>query len=302
MKSHARSTFRYGFLVAAMLIAAESPSRAQVPPPANYDAVEVPDTPDSTNQRWSSFLPFMKEEAIARGHELPLPFGVSVIYNYVGRDIDVFDVRIGIDGAAPQSVSEFFDLGSTSSVNAALLKLDAWLLPFLNLYMLGGYLENESISNGRITMPGPAGLEFDVEIPTSLSGFVLGAGTSVAAGYGSFFLMGDANYSKTDIGFEDNFRAIVISTRAGWFGKLNTVPVRFWLGGAYWDTVNTARSTVEVPGVGTVSFEADQGPLHPWNATIGGSAAFGKRWEAVAEYGFNFDDVQFFAGGVTWRF
>ena len=249
----------------------------------------------------------MKEEALARGHELPLPFGVSVIYNYVGRDISVTDVRIGVDGEAPRSVSEYLDLGSTSSVNAALLKVDAWLLPFVNVYLLGGYLKNESISKGHVTLPRPGPipgppLEFDSVIPTTLEGFVLGAGTSVAAGYNTFMLMADINYSKTDIGFDDNFRALVISTRAGWFGKLDSVPARFWLGGAYWDTKNVARSTVDVPGVGTINFEADQGPLNPWNAILGGSVVLRPEWEAVAEYGFNFDDVQFLAVGVTYRF
>ena len=47
----------------------------------------------------------------------------------------------------------------------------------------------------------------------------------------------------------------------------------------------------EVPNVGPVRFEADQGPKHPWNA-----------FELFAEYGFNPGDVTFFAGGLTFRF
>jgi len=284
-----------------VMISLPSSSYASDPSPAQSDSAYA------APQRWSSFLPFMKEEALARGHELPLPFGISVIYNYVGRDISVTDVRIGINGEAPRGVSEYLDLGSTSSVNAGLLKVDAWLLPFVNVYLLGGYLKNESISRGHVVVPRPGPipgppLEFNSEIVTTLEGVVLGAGTSVAAGYNSFLLMADINYSKTDIGFDDNFRALVISTRAGWFGKVGTVPCRFWLGGAYWDTKNVARSTVEVEGVGTVSFEADQGPRNPWNAAIGGSVVLSPEWETMAEYGFNFDDVQFLAVGVTYRF
>lgn len=268
--------------------------------------VAVAQTAAPDDERWSSFLPLMKEEAIKRGYELPLPFGVSVIYNYIGRDIDVFDVRIGVDGEELHSVSQFLNLGSNSSVNAALLKVDAFLLPFLNLYLLGGYLENESTSIGHVTVPrvvtpGPP-REFDIEIETSLSGFVLGGGMTLAAGYGNFFITADANYSVTDIGFDDEFLALVASARAGWNGKFGDTPTRVWAGAAYWDTENTARSTVDVEGVGTVQFEADQGPAHPWNASIGGQAIFHKPWEAFAEYGFNFEDVQFFAGGIGYRF
>jgi hypothetical protein len=291
--------------VTIRVLSAVSPSHASRAIPTSSREDSLAQSGKQGEQRWSSFLPLMKEEALARGHELPLPFGVSVIYNYIGRDIDVTDVRIGVDGEPPQSVSSYLDLGSNSSVNAALLKVDAWLLPFLNLYLLGGYLENESISKGHVVVPrvgpGPP-REFDFEIPTTLEGFVLGGGATVAAGYDTFFITGDANYSKTDIGFDDSFRAVVISTRAGWFGKLGSVPTRFWLGGAYWDTANTATSTVDVANVGTVSFEADQGPRNPWNAAAGGSVALRKNWEAFAEYGFNFDDVQFLATGVTYRF
>jgi hypothetical protein len=70
----------------------------------------------------------------------------------------------------------------------------------------------------------------------------------------------------------------------------------------YWDTANTASATVDVPGRGLVSFEADQGPAHPWNASVGTSVAFSKHFECFAEYGFNLDDVQMVAAGLTFRF
>src|SRR5262245_61129396 len=82
-------------------------------------SVDVP----TESKRWSSFLPLMSEEAIKKGYELPLPFGVSAIYNYIQRDIEVSDLRIGPAGSPPQSVSRFVDLGSDSQVNVALTRL-----------------------------------------------------------------------------------------------------------------------------------------------------------------------------------
>jgi hypothetical protein len=273
-------------------------------PPTGGDAQS---TNQTAGEHWSSFLPLMKEEALARGYDLPLPFGVSLIYNYLARDISVSDVRIGINGEPPHSASRFLDLGSNSKVNAALIKADAWLLPFLNVYVLGGYINNQSTSQGHVTIPRPGPrpgppLEFDFTVPTTLSGFVGGAGLSLAAGYKQFFVMADANYSKTDIGFDNRFRALVASARTGWNGKIGSVPTRLWLGAAYWDTENTATSTVMVPDVGTVSFEADQGPRHPWNMILGGSVVLGRHWESFLECGFNFDDVKIVATGLTFRF
>jgi hypothetical protein len=291
-----------GFVGVAMLAYS---SRAFDIPPTGGDPQVGEQKP--AEESWSSFLPLMKEQALARGYELPLPFGVSVIYNYLARDVKVSDVRIGVDSEPLQSVSRFLDLGSSSKVNAGLLKADAWLFPFLNAYFLGGYIHNESVSEGHVTLPQPGPiprppLEFDFTLPTTLDGFVGGGGLTLAAGYREFFLMMDANYTQTDIGFDDTFRAFVASVRTGWNGKFGSVPARLWLGGAYWDTENTARSTVTAPAVGTISFEADQGPRTPWNMVVGGSVVLGRHWDTFLEYGFNFEDVHIVATGITFRF
>lgn len=254
----------------------------------------------------SSILPFMADEALKRGYELPLPFGASVIYNYIHRDIKVDDLRIGPGGGSPQSVSRFVDLGSNSQVNVALARIDAWVLPFVNVYGLFGYVHNESLTHGTVTLPvpgpGPGSQSFNFSGKSTLDGFVGGGGITLAGGYREFFLMGDVNYSQTDMGFDDRFRALVASARTGWNGKIADVPTRLWVGVMYWDTANTASATVDVPGRGLVSFEADQGPAHPWNASVGTSVAFSKHFECFAEYGFNLDDVQMVAAGLTFRF
>jgi hypothetical protein len=259
-------------------------------------------TNSSAPERWSSFLPLMADEARKQGHDLPLPFGVSAIYNHIERDIKVNDLRIGLNGAPPQSVSRFVNLGSTSKVDAAVGRADAWLLPFLDVYGLLGYLRNQSVTEGVVTISTPIPRTFSFSGETSMEGVVAGGGMTLATGFREFFLMADANVSQTDIGFDDAFSALIVSVRTGWNGKIGKVPARLWVGGMYWDTDNTARSTVNVPGTGTVSFEADQGPAHPWNASVGTSFALSKQWEGMLEYGFNFDDVHIFAAGMTFRF
>jgi len=268
-------------------------------------AVETNLTEITESRRWSSFLPLMAEEAIKRGYELPLPFGVSAIYNHIERDIQVNDLRLGLNGAPPRSVSRFVDLGSNSRVDAGIGRIDAWLLPFVNVYALGGCLRNESVTEGIATFPqpGPPGsrtLNFTAK--TVLEGFVAGAGLTLAAGYRNFFVTADANYSRTDIGFDETFRALIVSSRVGWNGRIGVVPTRFWVGVMYWDTENIAKGTVNIPGEGSVKFEVDQGPAHPWNASVGTSVVISRHWETFLEYGFNFNDVKFLATGLTFRF
>jgi hypothetical protein len=60
--------------------------------------------------------------------------------------------------------------------------------------------------------------------------------------------MGDVNYSQTDIGFDDRFRALIGSVRTGWNGKILDIPTRFWVGGMYWGTPSTAKATIDASG------------------------------------------------------
>ncbi|NJO55360.1 MAG: hypothetical protein HC834_02270 [Rhodospirillales bacterium] len=167
-------------------------------------------------------------------------------------------------------------------------------------------MDNKSTTRGTATLPDPGpppGTRVTTFVAhTELDGFVGGGGLTLAGGYRDFFVMVDANYTQTDMGFDDRFRAMVASARAGWNGKVGDVPLRIWVGGMYWDTRNTASSTVTTSDGGTLFFEADQGPRNPWNASVGTSIAFSRRWECFAEYGFNFDDVQVIATGLTFRF
>jgi len=113
----------------------------------------------------------------------------------------------------------------------------------------------------RVTVSRPASLpgsrQFNITTEVVLDGFVGGGGITVAGGYRQFFVTADVSYTQTDMGFDDRFRALIASARVGWNGKVGTIPLRLWVGGAYWDTKNTAKSTVDVPGVGAVRFEAD---------------------------------------------
>jgi hypothetical protein len=81
---------------------------------------------------------------------------VGAIYSYLERDIEVHDLRIGINGGSLASVSEFVDLGSRSHVNVGLGRFDVFIFPFLDVYTLLGYVSNESTTTGTVTMPGRA--------------------------------------------------------------------------------------------------------------------------------------------------
>lgn len=227
--------------------------------------------PDST--RWSSFLPLLGEEATKRGIELPLPFGVGLVYYHLTRDIEITDVRVGRNGAAPKSVSDFAQLSAHAAVENVNVKLDAWLLPFLNVYAIAGYIWNSSETRIEVSLPPllPGGSErsHEVAVETSMEGSVAGVGMTLAGGYGPFFLIYDVNLAQADLGFDDRFKAVVSSIRGGWNGTVGSRPFQTWVSVMDWNTFATASGSVADPDGGTLSFQVDQGPAYQYTYGLG---------------------------------
>ena len=80
--------------------------------PSRMDSGSAPSSKPSTDDnRWSSFLPLMADEAKKRGYQLPLPIGIStVVTGLFDRKINVTDVRAGVkwvNANISQSGAEF---------------------------------------------------------------------------------------------------------------------------------------------------------------------------------------------------
>jgi hypothetical protein len=288
------------FLAIALLLYAAAAAAQQ--PDAEGPAPQGATQPEPHR----SGLPFMADEALKRGHELPQPFGLGLILTVIDdREIDVSDVRIGIDDSA-QSVSEFATLGSTSTVFNSNLRFDTWLLPFLNVYALVGYVHNESATDIHAVLPGPGPLpgniEVDKQVDTSLDGYVGGVGMTLAGGYKSLFMVADYNYSRADLGFDDKFTARIGSLRAGWQGKAGGRPLQTWLGVGKWDTAATASGHADLEDGRRLTFEADQHPHTEWMYEVGVNFMPNKQWQLFADFASDFNGGYALILGPTWRF
>jgi hypothetical protein len=243
----------------------------------------------SEPKRWSSFLPLLGEEAAKRGIELPLPFGAGAVYYHLDRDIRITDVRVGRNGAPPTSVADFAKLSADSRVDNVNLKLDAWILPFVNLYAIVGYVWNKSNTQISVSLPpllpgGPT-RQHVVSVPTKIEGSVGGVGMTLAGGYGPYFMTYDVNLDQADLGFDDKFKAVVSSIRAGWNGRTGSHALRAWVSVTDWNTFATATGTVADPDGGSLSFEVDQGPAYRYTYGVGSHYGAARWFELAADTG-----------------
>ena len=291
---------RSGVMVVALIASPWLPAGAQEPSTG-------PEAPAAASAAEShSFFPLLADEARKRGYELPLPYGAAlVLTGLANRGIEVTDVRLGLEGNPGASISDFVHLGSSSDVFNANLKADLFVTPFLNVYALAGYVHNESDTRAEITIDPPDGggeLTFEREIPTELDGFVGGLGIALAAGYQNFFMVADASYIQSDLGFDDDFTAMIATVRAGYQGKLGGMPLQLWLGVGSWDTAATAVGHTDLPDGSRFVFEADQRPATKWMYDVGSNIEFSKRFQLVADVGFDFEGGYLLVLGPTWRF
>jgi hypothetical protein len=270
------------------------------------DAAEKPVSEAAASER-NSIFPLMADEALKRGYELPLPYGGALVLTGLSnREIEVTDVRLDLDGVPLAPDANFVNLGSSSDVFNANLKFDVFVLPFLNVYALLGYVYNESDTTANITVPapGPGGgdVVFERRITSELDGVIGGLGFALAGGYGNFFLVADASYIQSDLGFDDNFSATIATVRAGYRGTVGTLPLQTWLGVGSWDTAATAIGHTDLPGGVRFTFEADQRPHTKWMYDVGANFEFSKQFQLVADVGFDFEGGYLLVLGPTWRF
>lgn len=258
----------------------------------------------------------------AEGFDLALPFGTGANFFYFNQSYTADDLKLVSD-----SIPDIYATGvatvqnSTSGEMRVTFRPDIWLLPFLNVYGMIGYSQNNTrpkFEVPKVHIVLPIG-EFDVDTANVIIddelvyyGTTYGGGATVSSGYKSFFFALDYHYVATKI--KDLSEKLESHNFSGKIGLLlgknkNKVKGAFWFGGMY--IINNHRFTGKVdvkeilPGFELLAGKQAtySGTVHakqPWNLIIGGSvmvnkhhilaveAGYFKREQISVTYGFRF--------------
>lgn len=260
---------------------------------------------DTDNNR---ILPFWSDWAKQQGIDLPLPFGVSANYIFMSRDVDVTNVTVEFRDRAPESINDFTSFAVRNKTSVAAVKFDAWILPLLDVYVSVGYANTNANMNANIIIDRPIRplppVELDVETQTKVQGPYLGFGSTLVAGYKSWFVMADANYGKTwpdEINNSIDFT--FLSARSGFAGKLGQNNLmKVWLGAAYLFSTTTLQITAPSETLGDILIKIEQHPVNPWTFHSGFMITLDDRFDFMAELGTNFKDASISVLNVSYRF
>jgi hypothetical protein len=261
------------------------------------------DKSDQPTEPVTRKLPIWGEKAREQGYDLPLPFGTGVNLVLMSQDIELRNIKVGI--GEPLFEVEGLEFSDTQSHDlATTARLDAWLLPFVNVYGIFGYINGETeldLNIGQIAsnlpipgLPPSFGPQGSIDFNIDYNGTTYGGGITLAGGYKNFFASLDGNYTFSNIDVVDGkIKVYTVSPRVGMLFNPASVPgsLALWVGAMYMryrqtvtDDINLQEIDKRLPSV-EIDFEIDVKNDKPWNFLFGTQWEVTKRWQATVEGG-----------------
>ncbi len=275
---------------------------------------------------WDHKLPFLAQKVIDLGYDLPLPYGVKVLYSDIDQAQNLDDLQVGFSGSEKEPFDWVAFENARSVSQTWQLIGDVWLLPFLNLFAYVGDVEGDAPmnvileGNGLLELKGvdcsrPGNLLLcgflqdrliDLPIEASFSGKNYGVGFNLAGGWKGFFFTLPVSFSWIDMDTTDVEGGSVISAspRAGHLFKMgNFGNLGLFVGASYLSSDLTAYGSLAVPETDvTIDYTVDQSNKDQWNGIIGANWDITRRWSVLVEYNGFFGSRDSIFAAVGWRF
>jgi hypothetical protein len=275
---------------------------------------------------WEHKLPLMAQKVVDQGYDLPLPYGIGLTYADVGQDQLLTNLQVGINDREiiPFEFVSFANARSLS--NSYSIKADAWLLPFMNVFVMLGKLDGhapldiELDGNGILEHldisctgfpPNPlCGLLEDKtlylpHIKPTFEGKTYGLGATLAAGWKGWFVAVPLNVTYADMkGSQTDGFSYTATPRAGKVFNLGRKGnLSLFAGGNYLNSDLTIDGTAETPdGLLRFDYIIDQENKDKWNALVGFNWDINKRFSWSAEYNGFVGSRDAFITSVNWKF
>lgn len=276
-------------------------------------------------RKWDRPLPFLAQQVIDLGYDLPLPFGLRLNYAGVDQDMSLDELDVGFNGGPKESYSFVRFNDARAESDSVQLILDAWLFPFMNVSFLVGDLDGEAPmnifldGNGMLdqlgedcSRPGFNPLcrlledqEFKLPIKAPFSGTTYGVGMMFAGGWENYFVTIPFNFTYADMDTtETEGLAYTVTPRVGRSFNLGASgTVSAFVGGNYLKAELEVEGSLDVPGVDlSIDYTIEQKNDDRWNGVIGFNWDISRRWAWTAEYNGIWGSREAFITSVNYRF
>lgn len=219
---------------------------------------------------YNRLFPIYGDRVYKKGFDIPFPFGIMVNNFYGRQDVDISNVKVGLRTAdstiGPVDMSKVLQFGNVTAkaynVNA---RIDAWILPFLNVYTLLAWIPAAS-TYVQLTKP------VDITSDPQQHGWAWGCGIMGAGGIGPVWVQADYDVTWADMQLLKNKVVTqVVGIRAGHTFTSNASAERnisVWCGmmGLFLNnqTVGEIPIADVFPGITQEKIDAIKASYHNW--------------------------------------
>lgn len=230
---------------------------------------------------WSGLPLLSKTFSEKFGYEAPNPFGASLGLFVMSQEFTMD--KVSIDG---KPVENFAFTKARGNDITLMPRLDVWVLPFLNVYGMGGAIQG--LMDVEVTVDIPVLGPLQVPLEFEYKGSMFGGGATMAGGYKFLFVMLDANYSKAKLNtFDSELDMLMASGRLGVVTEGEDWMTMFWVGGMYQNMDQyLEQEFILVEGDPKSLMGINVSVKDEWNMLIGGRIQVGKRIGILVEGGF----------------
>jgi hypothetical protein len=277
--------------------------KAGAPSPSSQPATAPEIVPGKEVPHWSGLPIWGQTECEKLGIDGPLPIGLSVLYFAEKESFYMPNLKLGWRGLGMFNAGGLVRVPDIKiSENAKLLRLDAWTLPFLNLYgVVGDVSGHANVDIEPAFIPHKCSPKYDLRL--DYEGPTVGLGGTLAGGFKpsksrqttTLFGLADFNVSETFLDFKrvvtslDPVTVAVLNLRGGvrdrilHTSSLGDVYLSVW-GGAMWEDVQRI-----MPGSVSIldlDFQGTVKSANQWNPIVGAGLEIGKHVNLMLDVGF----------------
>jgi hypothetical protein len=268
------------------------------PPDATPVQGTIPFTnqPDTYDRGEHRTFPLLGDKARARGKELPPPFGVMYITNWMDSDWEFKSAAVSLDGSHPVSLDAAQNATMDLQVQTNGVKADMWLFPFLDV-MAGFGKVNVDVNLGLRDIPlyfdpgnaagplqhDPGFVYGDKIVPMKFGGDYYTFGGVLAGGYKRFYGAVDMSAVKTTLQGSaslsaDGFWTYTAAPKIGYNAGLSQI----YVGARYLSKNEHYKGTVPLASGSNLGFDVKI-KTSSWVGNFGLRTVIRKHWEILME-------------------
>lgn len=225
-------------------------------------------------------------QSIAKGKELPPPYGIRALYYWQNHDYDL--TSLGVSSAMMPAIGAMASGLDTSTMDVENdvtqmgAQLEVWLLPFLQVYGVIGHVDGETeVDMSRNPVAAGMGLN---KMNVDYDGMVYGFGATLAYSIDYVFLALNGVITSTDLEQESSVDCYIVRPMIG----AKRGPLSAWVGAMYQDAQEEHKGDLVLPtlqGPLPVSYDLELDETDPWNFIVGAEYEITQNWFVMAEVG-----------------